>query len=112
MEDYIVIYTTTDNKEDAQRIARDLVEQRLAACVQVTGPIQSTYRWEAQIERGEEWLCSIKSRKDLLPAIEDAIRAIHPYDVPEIIALPIVGGSDDYLSWLGDQLQPAPGNAQ
>ena len=112
MADYIVICTTTDNKEDAQRIARDLVDQRLAACVQVTGPIQSTYRWEEKIERGEEWLCSIKSRKDLLPAIEDAIRAIHPYDVPEIIALPIVGSSDDYLAWLGDQLQPAPDDAQ
>ncbi len=105
MEDFIIIFTTTDSKEDAKRIAKHLVEKRLAGCVQITGPIQSTYRWEDSIEISEEWLCSIKSKKGLFEDLESAIKEIHPYDVPEIVALPIVAGSDDYLTWLKDQLQ-------
>jgi len=105
MEDFVVIYTTTCSKEDAKRISKHLVEEKLAGCVQITGPIQSTYRWDDNIEIDEEWLCSIKSRKDLIVEVEKAIRKIHPYDVPEIVALPIIGGSDDYLTWLKDQLK-------
>jgi periplasmic divalent cation tolerance protein len=72
--------------------------------VQIVGPITSIYRWKGNIETAEEWQCVIKSRKDLYEEIETAIKAIHPYEVPEIIAVPIVAGSGDYLEWLRSEL--------
>lgn len=104
MEDFIQIFTTTEVKDDAEKIARALVEEKLAACVQIIGPIVSIYRWEDAVEQGEEWLCSIKTSKALFRKVETVIKTIHPYDVPELIALPIVDGSSDYLRWLGEQL--------
>lgn len=106
MDDYIVIFTTTGSQDDAKNIAEHLVEMRLAACVQVTGPIHSIYRWKDRIENDEEWLCSIKSHKACFSKVERVIKEIHPYDVPEIVALPIVAGSSDYMRWLKDQLEP------
>jgi periplasmic divalent cation tolerance protein len=100
MSEYIQVVTTTEHREDAERIARALVEQRLTACVQVTGPITSTYRWHGQIETAAEWQCWAKSRRELYVEIEQAIRRLHPYEVPEILAMPIVAGSADYLAWL------------
>jgi periplasmic divalent cation tolerance protein len=100
MTDYIQIVTTTERREDTERIARTLIEQRLAACAQVTGPITSTYRWHGQIETAQEWQCWAKSRRSLYDEIEQAIRRLHPYDVPEILAIPILAGSADYLAWL------------
>ncbi len=91
--------TTTDDRDNAQSIARVLVELKLAACVQILGPITSTYRWEGAVETAEEWQCLIKTRRDRLGDVEDVIRSLHPYDIPEIIAMPIVGGDLDYLSW-------------
>jgi periplasmic divalent cation tolerance protein len=105
MEEYLQISTTSEEKQDAERIARSVVEKRLAACVQITGPIISTYHWKGAIETSEEWLCLIKSRRDLYEEIEKAIKEIHPYETPEIIATPIVAGSEDYLAWLGDELK-------
>jgi periplasmic divalent cation tolerance protein len=105
MEKFIKIFTTTEVKDDAEKIAEALVEQQLAACVQIIGPILSTYRWEGAVERGEEWLCSIKTAEALFGEVEKTIKTLHPYDVPELVALPIVNGSDEYLAWLGDQLR-------
>jgi periplasmic divalent cation tolerance protein len=108
MTDTIQVITTTDTKADAQAIARALVEKRLAGCVQIIGPITSTYRWQGEIETAEEWLCLIKSRQDLYEALEEAIREVHPYDVPEILAVPVVAGSKSYLDWLdGELMQPS-----
>lgn len=104
--EYIVVLTTTEKKKDAERIAENLVEKKLAACVQVLGPINSVYRWKGKVEKAEEWLCLIKSRKSLYPEIEQAIKLMHPYEVPEIIALPVSEGSADYLSWLGKETKP------
>jgi len=104
MESYIQVLTTTEKKEDAEKIAMALVERKLAACVQITGPITSTYRWKGNIEKAEEWQCVIKSRKDLFRDIEKAIKSVHPYEVPEIIAVPIAAGSGDYLDWLQGEL--------
>lgn len=104
MEPYIQITTTTDKKEDAERIALRLVEKKIAACVQIVGPITSIYRWKGNIERAEEWQCIIKSREGLYKEIEHAIKSVHPYEVPEIIAIPIVAGSGDYLEWLRAEL--------
>jgi len=96
----IQVTTTTETRADAQAIADALVERRLAACVQTIGPITSTYRWQGEIERAEEWLCLIKSRRDLYDALEAAILEMHPYDVPEILVTPVTGGSESYLDWL------------
>jgi len=100
MAEHIQVITTVAQREDAERIARTLVEQRLAACVQVIGPVSSTYRWRGAIETAQEWQCWAKSRRDLYDAIEQAIRRIHPYEVPEILAVPVVAGSASYLAWL------------
>ena len=104
MSDYIQIVTTTELREDADRIAQVLVAARLAACVQVAGPITSTYRWHGKIETAEEWQCWAKSRRELYDEVERAIRRIHPYEIPEILALPILAGSADYLKWLDGEL--------
>ena len=106
MKDFIQVATTTERKEEAQRIARALVERRLAACVHVVGPIQSTYWWQGQIETAEEWRLEMKTRSALLEPLQRAIRELHSYDVPEIIAVPITGGSQDYLDWLRRETEP------
>ena len=99
---FIIVTTTTGRREDAATIARVLVERKLAACVQVQGPIVSTYRWRGAVETAEEWLCQIKSRADLYAAVEETIRSLHSYELPEIVVLPICGGSADYLRWLDE----------
>jgi periplasmic divalent cation tolerance protein len=104
MEGFIQVMTTTGTREDAERISRRLVETRIAGCVQIIGPIASCYRWQGKIETAEEWLCLAKSRRECYGAIEETIRLLHPYETPEIIALPVEAGSRDYLTWLGGQL--------
>jgi periplasmic divalent cation tolerance protein len=104
MTAYIQVVTTTETKADAQAIARALIEKRLAGCVQIIGPIKSTYWWQGEIETAEEWLCVIKSKQDLYEELEEAIREVHPYEVPEILAVPVIAGSKDYLRWLDDEL--------
>jgi len=100
MKTCIQVFTTTEKKEDARKIAREVVRKRLAACVQIIGPVSSTYWWKEGIEEAEEWLCVVKSREELYEKLEKAIRAVHPYEVPEILAMPVVKGSPDYLRWL------------
>lgn len=99
-EEFVEVRTTTDTKEGAQKIAEALVSKRLAACVQVGGPITSIYWWQGKIEVAEEWICSAKTRRELYEKLEQAIREVHTYDEPEIIATPIVAGSSGYLNWL------------
>lgn len=106
-EDYIQVLTATASRDDAQRIATALVELRLAACVQVIGPIASTYWWQGRVEQTEEWLCLIKSRRALYDELEQAIRARHPYETPEIMAMPVIAGSPPYLHWLSQEVRQA-----
>lgn len=94
------VVTTIDSNVDAQKLALMLVERRLAACVQVVGPVKSTYRWEEKIETAEEWLCLIRTVEERYPELEAAIKEIHSYDVPEILATPVVAGNAEYLLWL------------
>lgn len=108
MPDYLQVITTLDSESAAQRIASALVERRLAACVQIVGPITSTFRWAGQIETTTEWLCLCKTRADVYEALEQAIRELHPYQVPEILALPIVAGSRSYLDWLDQNVGGSP----
>ena len=100
MKPYIQVVTTTEKRQDAEKIARFLVDEKLAACVQIVGPITSIYRWHGHVETAEEWQCLIKTRQDLYDDIEKAIKSIHPYEVPEIIALPLSNVSRDYREWL------------
>ena len=101
---YIQVMTAVASKKDARRIADLLVKERLAACVQVLGPIVSTYRWKGRVETAREWLCLAKTRKSLFRRVESAIRGVHPYEVPEILALPVVDGSRTYFEWLDREL--------
>jgi periplasmic divalent cation tolerance protein len=105
MTDFVQVTTTTGSRADAEKIAAELVARRLAGCVQVGGPITSTFRWQGNVETAEEWMCVVKTTRAQLPAIQTLLKEIHSYDVPEIIATPIVDGSPAYLQWLGEQLQ-------
>ena len=100
MTEYIQVFTTIDSKDKAGNIARKVVEKKLAACVQITGPITSVYRWQEKINEDEEWLIIFKSRLELYDTLEREIKALHDYDVPEILAIPVVNGNRDYLDWL------------
>jgi len=105
METYVQVVTTTETREDGETIAKAFVEKRLAACAQLVGPIVSTYWWKDNIETAEEWQCLIKSKKSLYSEVEKAIKMLHPYETPEVIALSIVFGSADYLEWLNGELK-------
>ncbi len=100
MTDVIQIVTTTETYADAEAMAQYLVEQGLAACAQVGGPITSIYRWQGQVQRAMEWQCVIKTRAALYAQVEEAIRARHSYQTPEILATPVVRGSAAYLDWV------------
>lgn len=102
---YIQVMTATETKEEAQIIARHLVEEKLAACVQITCAIESTYRWQGKIETAREYLCLIKTCADLFPAVEAAVKKMHSYETPEIIAVPIVNASESYIRWLSESLE-------
>ena len=103
--DYLQVFTTTDRPGDAENISKVLVTRRLAACAQVLGPITSTYWWEGKMETSQEFLVLIKTRKDLYPKVEKAILDNHPYDVPEIVAIPITEGSEKYLKWIDEEVE-------
>lgn len=100
MNRYIQVITTISDKSGAEKIAKALINKRLAACVQIAGPIKSIYRWKGKIETAKEWVCVIKTRKNLYEKVEAAIKKIHPYEVPEIIAVPIAAANKDYLKWI------------
>ncbi len=96
----IQVMTTTETRKQAQDIAVHLVEEKLAACVQILDGIASTYHWKGKVETSCECLCLIKTRETLYPQVEAAIKKLHSYETPEIIAVPIIQGSKEYLKWL------------
>jgi periplasmic divalent cation tolerance protein len=98
----IVVLVTAGSEDEAARIGRALVTERLAACVNVVGPIRSIYRWQDAVEDAREWLLVAKARAADLAALEARVRALHSYEVPEVLALPVYGGSAAYLSWLDE----------
>ncbi len=98
----LVVLVTCPKRTVAERIARRLVSEGLAACVNVVPGLTSTYRWQGKICRDSELLLIIKTRRKLLQTLIDRVRALHPYTVPEVIALPLVGGSPAYLAWVED----------
>jgi periplasmic divalent cation tolerance protein len=104
-DEFLQIVTTASSQDEANRLSRTLIERRLAGCVQVVGPIESTYRWEGNIETATEWQCWIKARRQDYGAVEQAIHELHSYEVPEILALPVIAGSQRYLHWLAEAVQ-------
>jgi periplasmic divalent cation tolerance protein len=102
---FLQVQTTTDSRAEAMELARTAVEARLAACAQVAGPIASTYWWGEGIERAEEWLLMLKLPASGFQALAEFLAEEHSYDEPEIVATPIVAGSESYLSWIAEETQ-------
>jgi periplasmic divalent cation tolerance protein len=96
---------TVDSREAADALARAAVDGGLAACAQVVGPIASTYRWAGEVETATEWLLLIKTTAGAFPRLRDALVERHPYDVPEVVAVPIAGGHPAYLDWIADSVR-------
>jgi periplasmic divalent cation tolerance protein len=110
MTKFIQVSTTINTSNGAKRIAQDLLAKRISSCVQVVGPIDSTYRWKGKVELAKEWLCLIKARSANYRKIETAIKRIHPYKIPEIIAVPILNGNQEYLTWIRRETTVIRGN--
>jgi periplasmic divalent cation tolerance protein len=106
IDNVLIVLTNCPDAEVADRIARTLVEQKLAACVNRMPAVDSVYRWQGAVERAVEVPLLIKSTRERLPEVQEAIRTLHPYEVPEILAIPVVAGLPAYLRWVVDETQP------
>jgi periplasmic divalent cation tolerance protein len=104
MTDAIVVLCTFANEQDAARVASIVVEARLAACVNILSGVRSIYRWKGEIENAEEVLALVKTSRDKFSALRDRIRELHTYETPEIIAVPVIDGLDEYLGWVREQV--------
>ena len=102
---YVIVLVTTASKQEAEKIAQHLLKRRLIACANIIGPVSSLFHWSGKVETAEEYLIFMKSRKDLFEKLAETVKALHSYEVPEILVLPIVGGSKEYLAWLGGCLE-------
>ena len=100
MTDKRIVLSTAGSEEEARKIAQALVERRLAACVNIVGPIHSVYRWKGAVESAPERLLIIKTTESAFPRVRDAIRELHSYELPECVMLPIEAGSEEYLKWI------------
>ena len=107
MTDKVVVLVTAGSLKEARAIAKALVASRLAACVNISAPVESIYHWQAKIETGRERLLVIKTSREVFPELAAEVRRVHSYAVPEIVCLPIVDGSRDYLDWLSQSLKTA-----
>ena len=108
----LLVLTNLPDRESAEKIARAAVEERVAACVNILGAARSVYRWQGTVEVADEVPVFIKTTEDRYPALERLVRELHPYDLPEIIAIPVASGLADYLDWVAEEtrpeLQPTP----
>ena len=111
MTDKIVVLSTCAGEEEAGRLARALVEERLAACVTVVAGVRSFYRWKGEIESSAECLLVVKSSRELFTSLRTALGRLHSYEVPEVVALPIVDGAPSYLEWLDACIGPQGGGS-
>jgi periplasmic divalent cation tolerance protein len=103
--EHVVVFITAANSEEAQAIARRLLEERLAACVNIIAPVDSHFWWQGRPDRAEESLLIVKTKERLLAEVIKAVKKAHSYEVPEIIALPVIGGSREYLDWLDSEVK-------
>lgn len=106
MNDFIMVYVTASSKVEADKIAQSLLDEHLIACVNIVGPVCSRFHWAGKVDVAEEFLMIMKSRLDLFDALVDCVKVLHSYEVPEVVAVPIVCGSGDYFGWLGSVLKP------
>lgn len=104
MTDKRIVLTTAGSVEEAQKIARHIVEHQLAACVNIVPKIESVYRWQGKVESGSEWLLLIKTTVEKFPNVRNAIRELHSYNLPECIAIVVEDGSMEYLDWIADSV--------
>jgi len=103
---HVVCFVTAASREEARRIGDAVVEERLAACANIIGPVASTYWWKGKVARDLEVLLILKTRRDLVAKLASRVRALHSYEVPEVIALPILGGNSAYLEWIDESVRP------
>ncbi|MDI6847609.1 MAG: divalent-cation tolerance protein CutA [Candidatus Bathyarchaeia archaeon] len=97
---YVAVIVTTANREEAEKIAHRLLDEKLIACANIIGPVSSLFWWAGKFEKAEEYILLMKSRIDLFEKLSETIRVLHSYEVPEIIALPIIEGSSEYIEWI------------
>lgn len=102
----VLVYVTISNKQEAERVARKVVAERIAACANLLGPIRSIYRWKGNVEEGDEWALLLKTRAARLPHLIARVRSLHSYEVPCIVAIPIVGGHRPFLQWIAAETRP------
>ncbi len=103
MTDKIVVFTTCGSEAEARKLAAALIEKHLAACVNITAPITSVYRWKGAVEESKEWLLIIKSRRERFEELRVLLEGAHSYELPEVLAVPVVEGSPNYLTWVEDE---------
>lgn len=108
MTDKIVVLNTCGSQAEAEKLARLVIDQRLAACVSILPQVRSYYRWKGAVESAEEWLLMMKTSRSLFDRLSAAIKTAHSYEVPEVLALPVEAGNESYLSWLDASLAEAP----
>ena len=104
--DYVIVLTTWPVDQDAARLARTLVDERLAACVNVLPEMRSTYRWKGQVEEARERQLVLKTSRARVPALEARLRELHPYDLPEFLVIPVAAGGAEYLAWIAAGTSP------
>jgi periplasmic divalent cation tolerance protein len=104
-KDYVIVLVTTADKQEAERIIRRLLDEKLIACANIISPVSSHFHWSGKIEKAEECLVLMKSREDLFEELAETVKSLHSYEVPEILALPIINGSKTYIDWLESCLQ-------
>jgi periplasmic divalent cation tolerance protein len=105
MTDKRIVLTTVGSENEARKIARHLVEHKLAACVNIVPHVESVYRWQDKVESASEWLLMIKTTAEGFASVRDAIRTLHSYELPECLALAVDDGSSEYLEWLADSVK-------
>jgi periplasmic divalent cation tolerance protein len=103
--EYIIVLVTTANKVEAEKIAQTLLKERLIACANILNPVTSLFFWSGKIDKAEECLMVMKSRRDLFAELAECLKGLHSYEVPEVLAIPIVEGSAAYLAWMGEVLK-------
>ena len=104
MTKFIQVETTVPKRSEARKIAEVLAKKKLSACTQILGPVESVFYWKGKLQREKEWLCLIKTKKNLYKKVENEIKKIHPYKLPEIIATPITLGNKDYINWIESEV--------
>lgn len=111
MTDKIVVLSTCGSAAEAERLARELISKNAAACVNIVAPVRSIYRWKGEIEEASEWLLIAKTDRPSFENLRAVLEAAHSYELPEVLALPVIAGSPNYLAWIGAQVNAAQSSA-